>query len=68
MAIEEHWFNVAVEAGIPFEDWEEEEDWGNEAQEAQSDRPSLGGYFGFHKLFDLFDYVWHMYWSNVLFI
>ena len=36
MAIEEHWFNIAVEAGIPFEDWEEhhpiEEDWGNEAQ------------------------------------
>ena len=42
LAIEEHWFNVAVEAAICFEDWEEEEEWGNEAQEAQSDPPSEG--------------------------
>ena len=36
LAIEVHWYNVAVEAGIPFGDWEEhhpiEEDWGDEAQ------------------------------------
>ena len=42
MAMEEYWFHVQVDAGIPFEDWEEEEDWGDEPQEAQADPPSEG--------------------------
>lgn len=44
-SIEEYWHNNAVEAGIPYEDWEvyipSGEDWGND-REAQYDPPSEG--------------------------
>lgn len=45
MSIEEYLHNEAVEAGIPYEDWEDYipsgEDWGND-REAQYDPPSEG--------------------------